>query len=107
MTNQELRDLVKKSLLLSDETRETILSQLETLDEDQKNDLESLLLDAQEKQNELLVETLQANPELLTQIKKRLRDASFARIKEQENSTKKEEEQTLSDLEDELNNLFE
>ena len=106
MTNNELRTLVNKSILLSGETREEILENLETLDEEQKSKLEELLVAAQKKQDELFLAAFKANPDLLVQIKQDLQKATIASIKEREAASTAEEAQTIDDLEDEINNLF-
>ena len=107
MTNNELRTLVNKSILLSGETREEILENLETLDEEQKSKLEELLVAAQKKQDELFLAAFKANPDLLKQIKEDLHKATLASIKEREDSSREEEAKTLDDLENEINTLFE
>ncbi len=107
MTTNELRKLVEKSILLSGETRAEVLEKLETLDENQKSKLEKLLLDAQDKQEEILKQAFTANPDLIKQIKQDFRKAMVASSKEKEAKSAKEEEQTIADLEDQINNLFE
>ncbi len=107
MTNQELRNLVAKSILLSPETRSLIEEKLETLSEDQKSQLESMLVSAQEKQDQFMKQAFEADPELLKKIQDHLHKAILASIKEKEEVSRGEEAKTLSDLEEELDNLFE
>lgn len=106
MANQELQNLIEKNLLLSMETRTLILSELESLDEEKKEKLTSLLNSAQEKQDEWFKTAFQENPELLKQIQKHLRDTTFDSIREKEDDSRTKEIQTLSCLENELNTLF-
>lgn len=106
MTNEELRALVKKSILLSDETRKEILENLETLDAEQRQQLEDLLVDAEKKQDELLLAAFEANPNLLVEIKADIHKATMEDLKERENASNAEEAKTLEELENEINNLF-
>ncbi len=106
MTNPELIALVNRSILLEEDTRTEILEDIETLDEEQRAQLEELLVSAQQQQDELLLAALKENPNLLSQVKADIQNTALEEIKEKEKTSVHEELKILKNLEDQINNLF-
>ncbi len=105
-TKQEiLKKLVTGSIFLKPKTKENILGKVDVFAEAQLDALITLMKEAEEKQVFMIQKILEKNPNFLTELE-HLAAHEIQKYREGvEQEMRQEEEKTLKNLEDELNNL--
>jgi hypothetical protein len=105
MDTKSLLALADECILLSSETRIKITESVDRLSPEGLDALSNALLRAKEKQEELLKSVFEAHPEFLQTVKQHLQKAVTDSLKEREQESIAQEADTLTDLENEINQL--
>ena len=93
------------NILVSKKTRDKIIEQIDTLDNQQIESLFVLLSEAGEKQKSILKSLIAKNPEFLNEIETMEAKEIRRALMEHEKKAKRKEEKDLKKLEEDLENL--
>lgn len=104
-TKTVIRALLTKSVLIKIETQKDLLEKMENFDAAGLQRLQKILVEADKKQDQFLLQAIKNNPALLKKVKGVIRTELKTVRQEKENMSRKEELSVLSDLENALENL--
>ena len=102
-----IQELLKKNIFISTEQRKRIEMEMTSLDEGRLDELISILERAEESEKKVIMDAQNANPNFMNELNEAVGKEIRKDLIEKEEIERHDEAAELSDLEEELNSLFE